>query len=274
MAVRQVAYGLMTHELPHLPVTARRWHGFRVWVATCGLWAGAVVAVHAQTLEAHFLTTEYPPFSVESAPDGGLFVRAVRQALAKSGWKVSVRSVPWARVLLELPRGGVDGVLICWPDTIRRYRLIPSDTIFESQLGFFVRTEDAASLDARLAYMRGKVVGTVRGYGYPPELAASGVVRQDAADDASNLVRLAKKRIDYAAVEKAVGDYILSRPAMLATRSEVTWKEPAFAILPLTVGFAPGSPHAHRLLQDLNRGMAALRRSGALKVGDEPEPWH
>ena len=232
-----------------------------VAVALIGV-AGGAGPVWGET--AVLLTTEYPPFSVQAAPDGGAFVAALRLALRGTDWQLDVRNVPWARVPLELAHGGIDGVLICWPKDISQLRLMPSQALFESRLGFFVRKIEGPVIDVTLEAVRGRTVGTVRGYAYPDTLDAAGVVRAEVTSDLLNLKKLAIGRVDLAVLERATGDYLLATPEMAALRQRVVWKEPAFALLPLHLGVVPGRPGAERLLADVNRGLDQLRRDGTL----------
>lgn len=228
--------------------------------AMLALWASAA----AQSETAVLLTTEYPPFSVAAAPDGGAFVAALRLALQGTDWQLDVRTVPWARVPVELARGGVDGVLICWPKDISQLKLLPTQAFFESRLGFFVRKVDGPVIDVTLETLRGKTVGTVRGYAYPDMLDAAGVVRAEVSSDLLNLKKLAIGRVDLAVLERATGEYLLATPDMTALRQRLVWKEPAFSLLPLYVGVVPDRPASGRLLADINRGLEQLRRAGTL----------
>jgi len=230
------------------------------------LMLGLVLAARAGGLpkQVLFETLEYPPFASESMSGEGATIEILREALAASGWHVEVRFVPWARVPIEIAEGGVDGVLPCWPAEIERFGLLGSSPLFMSRLGFFVRTADLPRLDVTLAHMKGKRVGTVRAYGYPDSLADAGVAREDAMDDETNFKKLAARRFDYVVLEKAVGDYLLSTNKAWHLAADVSWKEPAFATLPLFVGFVRDRPHSRELQQDFEAGLARLRREGRL----------
>jgi len=224
------------------------------------------VAAHAGSAAKHavFVTLEYPPFASESMQGDGAAIEVLRAALVQRGWEVEVRFLPWARVPMEIARGDVDGALPCWPAEVQRFGLQMSAPVFVSRLGFFVRTADVSRLDVTVDHLRGQHVGTVRGYGYPDSLERSGVVREDAMDDETNFKKLAARRFDYVVLEKAVGDYLLSTNKSWHLSAEVSWKEPAFAMLPLYVGFVPGRPRTAALEQDFQSGLAKLRREGLL----------
>lgn len=219
---------------------------------------------HATEQIANLLTTNYPPYSAEALPQGGAFTAAVREALALNGWGIKLRFVPWARVPTEIRSGRVDAVLVCWPREIREFGLLSSTPIYASRLGFFVRRSEAASTEVTLARLRGVVVGTVRSYGYPDQLAAAGVVREDAAADATNLRKLAAGRFRHVVLEQAVGNYLLGTTELAALRPQLSWKGPAFATVPLSVGVVPGQGQSASLLAALNQGLQTLHKNGRL----------
>ena len=236
----------------------------RLFVILLGMAVTNMAQAGGVARHAVFLTLEYPPFASESISGEGATIEVLREALALRGWEIEVRFLPWARVPIELAQGEADGALPCWPAEVQRFGLQMSDPLFMSRLGFFVRTADLPGLDVSLEHMKGKRVGTVRGYGYPDALERSGVTREDAMDDETNFKKLAAHRFDYVVLERAVGDYLLATNKAWHLSAEVSWKDPAFAMLPLYVGFLPGRPHSAELQQDFQAGLSRLRREGRL----------
>jgi len=216
--------------------------------------------------EVLFLTLEYPPYASEAMHNSGAAVELVHLILAGSKWRPLVVFVPWSRVEHELKAGRADGAILLWPAEIKKYRLLSSSAMFISRLGFYVRTADLATADVNLAAMNGKSVCTARGYGYPPELAKSGVIIDEAASDEINLKRVSMKRCDHVALEKAVGQYILSTNKEWSLHTQVSWKEPAFAELPLTIGVLPGKADSADLMAAIENGLAKLKQTPAYEA--------
>ncbi|MYN43921.1 transporter substrate-binding domain-containing protein [Pseudoduganella sp. FT93W] len=216
--------------------------------------------------EITLLTTEYPPFSMAAKPGGGLFTQLITEAMRRKGWELKVRSVPWIRVPLELASARAAGALICWPEEIRRFDLVATRPVFISELGFFVRKNDADKINVALAGLRGMKVGAVRGYGYPPALEASAAQIDYVQDDQTNLRKLVAGRIDYVALERLVGAYLLERESPAEIRDKVVWKGPAFANLPLFVGITRQWPNAAAIVADLNEGLAAMEKDGSYQA--------
>jgi polar amino acid transport system substrate-binding protein len=213
--------------------------------------------------EVLFLTLEYPPYASEAMHNSGAAVELLHLMLAGTQWQARVIFVPWSRVEHELKAGRADGALLLWPAEVKKYKVLSSSALFISRLGFYVRSAEAAQADVRLPAMKGQRVCIARGYGYPPELAASGVIMDEAASDEINLKRVSMKRCDYVALERAVGEFILSSDKKWSLQTKVVWKEPAFAELPLTIGLPPHKPDSAALLADLEKGLARLKQSPA-----------
>ena len=111
-----------------------------------------------------------------------------------------------------------------------------------------------------LADLRGRRVGIVRGYGYPPRILASGLLAEEAVDDISNLRKLAARRFDLVLLERIVGEHLVAGDAAL--RGRLAWQEPALERIPLMVGFnapRPGQPDWAAIFE---RGLRELHASG------------
>ena len=223
-------------------------------------------AALASPKEVVILTLEYPPLVSEAMPNGGAFIDVLRQALSDSEWTVRLKYVPWARVPAELSSPEVAGALPCWEREITSFGLKRSKAVFVSQLGFYVRRQDSQPVDVRLSGLKGKRVGTVRGYGYPEQFLASGILPEDASSDEINLKKLAAKRFDYVALERAVGDYILSRDKEWSLNAQVHWQGPPFAKVPLFVGVKPSFPGSAQLIAAIDRGVQRMHQDGRMSA--------
>ena len=241
-----------------------------------GLLALSAGMTHAT--EVTFLTLEYPPYTSEFMQGDGGMIRLLRTALEGTDWKVKVIFLPWSRAHLDIAEGHADGVLPLWPQEVIDFKVTPTKPIFESKLGFFVRKEDYARIDVDINRMIGKSVCTVRTYGYPDVFVKSGVLRDDGNDDEGSLKKLAAKRCDYAAMESAVGKFIISKDKPWSLDAQVAWKEPAFVSLPLHIGIVPGRPSSARLLVDIEAGIARMKKDHRFQTlvdelyGDVPKP--
>lgn len=237
-----------------------------LWISA---WAWALTVLHpaAAAKEVHFLTTEYPPYSSAKLESGGAMAWVLRAALEPRGYVVHIRSVPWARVSREISQGQADGVMLLWPSDVADLGLLPTRPVFVSHLGFFVRREHwQAQGISDWRILKGQPVGVVRGYTYPEQLRASGAVLEESISDLNNLKKLAAKRFNYVALERATGEHQLSQDAGGVLARALAWQAPALVSIPLTFGIVPGRPGAEALLSELEGALQQLRRQAAFKA--------
>ncbi|WP_394559310.1 substrate-binding periplasmic protein [Aquipseudomonas alcaligenes] len=204
-------------------------------------------------------TLEYPPYTSQHMPNGGSIVELTRRAFATQGYEPRIDFMPWARVRAELHSGRYQGALALWPQEIKEEDLIASRPLFYSQLGMFVRRRDPQPFQS-IDDLRGRKVGIVRGYGYPPRLLNSGLRTEEAVDDISNLRKLAARRFDLVLLERVVGEYLVASDDEL--RGRLAWQEPALERIPLVLGFTEpraGQPDWAAIFE---RGLRELHASG------------
>ena len=225
----------------------------RLWPALLALFCLPLAA------EPRLATLEYPPYSSEHLPGGGSIVELTRRAFATQGHAPQIDFLPWARVRAELRNGNYQGALALWPQEIKEERLIASRPLFYSQLGLFVRKHERQPVHS-LADLRGRRVGIVRGYGYPPRILASGLLAEEAVDDISNLRKLAARRFDLVLLERIVGEHLVAGDAAL--RGRLAWQEPALERIPLMVGFSTARPDQPDWAAIFERGLRELHASG------------
>ncbi|MBM5574355.1 hypothetical protein GKO28_08650 [Deefgea sp. CFH1-16] len=68
--------------------------------------------------------------------------------------------------------------------------------------------------------------------------------------------------MSFAILEKAVGEYLLSQPDLVAIAPKVSWQEPAFAEAALSIAFAPKASAA---LAAFETALRQLTLSGELQ---------
>jgi polar amino acid transport system substrate-binding protein len=209
--------------------------------------------------ELRLASVEYPPYSSSRLPDGGSVVELTRRAFATQGYQPQIDFKPWPRVRMELRNGKLQGALTLWPQEVEEERLIASRPLFYSQLGVFVRKDDP-QLFQTLEDLRGRRIGSVRGYGYPERLRESGLQLEEASSDIINLRKLEAGRFDLVLLERVVGEYLTaSDPAL---RGRLVWQEPTLERIPLMVGFTAQRPDQPDWAAIFERGLRELHASG------------
>lgn len=212
-----------------------------------------------QAREIRLASLDYPPFSSSKLQEGGKLVALSRASLQLQGHSLKVDFMPWARVLLELKRGNYDGALPLWPNEIVDLGLTPSRPLVYSEMGFFIR-RDSPLQGLPLEDLKGLSTGIVRGYGYPPRLLNAGLLTEEAANDISNLRKLAARRFDLVLLEREVGLYLLQEEPLLGQR--LIWQGRLHERIPLLVGFRSSRPGEDELAKQFDEGLKQLLASG------------
>ncbi len=212
-----------------------------------------------QAREIRIASLDYPPFSSPNLQDGGKLVALSRASLQLQGHSLKVDFMPWARVLLELKRGNYDGALPLWPNEIIDLGLHASRPLVYSEMGFFVR-RDSTLQGLPLEALKGLRVGIVRGYAYPQRLLSAGLVTEEAANDISNLRKLAARRFDLVLLEREVGLHLLQEEPLLG--QQLTWQGRLHERIPLLIGFRPASGGEAELAEQFDDGLKHLLTSG------------
>ncbi len=218
-----------------------------------------LVCLGLQAREIRLASLDYPPFSSPKLQDGGKLVALSRAALQLQGHSLKVDFMPWARVVLAIKRGDYDGALPLWPTDLVELHLRPSRPLAYSEMGFFVR-RDSTLQGLPLEALKGLRVGIVRGYAYPERLLSGGLIAEEAANDISNLRKLAARRFDLVLLEREVGLHLLQEEPLLG--QQLIWQGRLHERIPLLIGFRPASDGEDELAEQFDDGLKHLLASG------------
>lgn len=186
-------------------------------------------AAHAQAFPRELLmvNTPYPPYVMpEGHPAGpGIDVELARIALERIGVALRISMVPFSRGLFMLENGEAQltttlsvrddrGAYLYWSHPYR------TDVSYH----FYVPA-DGAFLPRSLEELRGKTVGTVRGFFYPAPFADDAMIRKLEAPDMPSLVAMgAAKRFDAIIVNGIVGKYEIAVSGRAAQLKEAPFE--------------------------------------------------
>jgi len=173
-------------------------------------------------------STDYPPYFSPQLPGDGVVAAITRAALAKHGHTLKLHYRPWARLIAEVKTGQFDGVMAVW-----------------------------------YAALRTQVIGTVRGYKNPDVFEQAGLKQELAADDLTNLRKLAAGRLDLVLIDKVLAQHLRSHLSP-QERQAIRWQDPPLEVMPLHVGLRRELGDGEQLLADFNDGLQTLRKNGQL----------
>ena len=221
---------------------------------------GADALAADKTVE--LLTLEWPPYTASTLSGGGATTSIVRKAFEAAGYQVKVAFLPWKRAV-EMVSEASNTPVAFFPGYHCKQKegLVASEAVGDGPIGF------AENVEAPLAWsslddLDGKRIGTVIGYSNTEEFdarAAEGRIKPEAAaDDVTNLRKLANKRLDAVVIDKFVFEYMRKKDAGLAeSRGKLAFNGKPLKTNTLFV-CARGDAAGTQLIQDLNTGLRTL----------------
>ena len=190
--------------------------------ATLGLIVASTAS--ADQRKVTLATLEWPPYTGSTLPKQGATTEVIRQAFSAVGVEIDVRFMPWKRAIAQAANGEPAAY---FPGYHCKHKdgFVASAPIGDGPLGL------AEHIDAPIAWTsiddlgeQKLKIGTVRGYANTAEFdekAGTGWVRAiPANDDATNLKKLIRKRIDAAVIDKFVLAYLVKTHAALTPGGE------------------------------------------------------
>ncbi|HCY85055.1 MAG TPA: amino acid ABC transporter substrate-binding protein [Desulfobacteraceae bacterium] len=220
----------------------------------------------------------WPPFVDPGQPKEGLSMEIIRAAYATQGYTVTLIYVPWARAEDGVKRGTYDILPPTWKTEKRQTYFMYSVPYAVNQLKFIMPIDDPFEYKG-LNSLKGKIVGTVRGYGYDDAfLKAKDFTRVETNNFISNIKKLLhpSRRIDL-----TVEDEIVARVRIAAENpdllSQIRFSRNNLSTNPLHVAAGLAHPRHKELIIAFNKGLAAIKANGVYtgimqNFGLEPRP--
>lgn len=242
-----------------------RWAGLRTAFATGWLmWSSGLVA--AAPLSITLANAEWPPYIGETLPEHGLLSHLVVAAFEREGVQVRQLFVPNNRVLTGVRSGAYDGSY-GWTQTVERARdMLFSEPLFTSRFVFYEHRA-APHPWRELGDLKGLNIGVTQGnyHGDVFEgMRAAGVLNVAAASsDVVNFRKLLAGHIDLFADDEVVGRSVLAQLFPGMQSKALAAQNHTLVSFPLYLVISRQNPQAQELIARFNRGLAALKASGA-----------
>lgn len=224
----------------------------------------------ARTVELSSL--DWPPYIGDSLPAQGFIHQIAEQALARQGYRLKVRFLPWARAVEVAREGKSAGVFPEYYEAGRKEEFAFSDPMPGGPMGFYKRRAADIRFVADPRNDPGTVLQALKGYrfgvvrGYINNLAfdvADFLVKEEANSDELNLKKLAFSRVDLIVIDELVARHILAtRLPELADQLE--FMRPPLEHKPLYIAFSRQDPQWQAYRDAFNAGLKAMREDGAL----------
>jgi len=230
------------------------------------------VSAYAIDKKVTLATLKWEPYVSKQLKNNGFTSEIIRKAFEKMGYTVELIFYPWARGMIMTERGNVHGIYPAYYSDERNKKYIISDSYANGSLGFYKRrgsnisfiTDPVKEPDKVLQALKQYRFGIVRGYVYTKEFdAANYLIKDIVKDDETNLKKLYRSRIDLAFIDKYVARYIMHRkyPHYM---DDLEFMYPAMEEKKLFICFSRAIKGMNKIVQDFNKGLAALKASGEM----------
>ena len=232
------------------------------------MFIGAVSA-QEQASNVKIAVGEWPPYSSQQLPYGGLIPHLVRNALSEQNIKVEFEYMPWKQAYKKTLAGEYDAT-VGWIETANRKKEMHfSQAISYTTIGFFHRKESLVSWEdlTELAELK---VGVVPGYSYGASLDKA--LKDDLLSslsfdsDIKVLKGLIEGEIDLFPADYRVGRYLLDElPSEFHKRikfdEHALTSAPLHMLVPLQSMSGAGSS-GQRIMDSFNQGLQSLVENG------------
>lgn len=202
----------------------------------------AAASLSLAAAEYHLVTLEYPPFEYQEGGEvRGIAVDLVREAFSRMGDTVSIKVLPWPRVLWMVENGAADGFFTTyrvpererWADYSRE-ELVPQVT------SLFALKAATVPYHGNLAELSGRSVGVVMkvSYGAKFDQAVQDKVLprvMESVDGETNFRQLFAGRVDLIASNRDGARFILRR---MGKEAEVRELKPPLENVPSYIAFS------------------------------------
>jgi polar amino acid transport system substrate-binding protein len=240
-----------------------------VLAAVVPLLLGVAAAARADTVALR--ADEWCPYNC--APDHdkpGYAVELAREAFAAAGHTVDYQVLGWSRSIEDARAGRYAGIIGAIPDDAPDF-IFPSEPIGASMEGYAVRKGTAFRYRDAESFA-GKVLGSIAGYAFGGAVGEYIEAHKDdrsrvqlvSGDDAlaQNLRKLVAGRVDVVVddanvLANAIAELDLGEQVVVADAGKPG---------PIYIAFSPALPKGKENAAILDRGIAALRRSGRLDL--------
>jgi polar amino acid transport system substrate-binding protein len=203
----------------------------------------------------------YPPYGDPNNPNGGLGLEIIHAAFKTQGHEMTMKYVPWARAESGIKHGSYDILPFTWRTDARVKVLLFSNAFSVGNVRFIKRKGDTFEFNG-LQSLNGKLVGTIRGYGYGDAFAVSNAFQRENGNDLmTNIKKLLRQRIDLTLEDEIVARSIISAHDPEALK-HIEFVNTPLSVNPLYITVGLQNPKAQEIIGAFNKGLEIIKANG------------
>jgi len=232
--------------------------GVRVWCCLLALLCWGSTSAETLRLAANL----WPPFTDESALNGGVATDLVSTALARGGYASRYVEVPWERAVRGLQRGDYDALVAAWFSEERAVYGHFSKPYLINRIRLLQRKGGTIEFQ-RLSDLYPYLIAVSRGYAYSPEFDNDPRLHKFVVGDFTNAARmLSRGRVDLALDDELVARYHFGR-TLSDIRDELEFLPQPLSESSLHLLIRRSHPDHQRIAEAFDRAIEAMRADGS-----------
>ncbi len=187
-----------------------------------------------------FVTSDWPPYIMsEHGKPSGLDVEIVQELCKHLGIESEIQVIPWKRAVKYAKEGKADAIFaIRHTEERAGFLYYPSEALNLERTVIFAQKGSGIKIN-KIDDLKGKLIGTVRGYVYGPEFDNyQGLKRKDECKDDRELMKLfAKGRVPLIATpDEGTVKYLCKKEGIKAEVAYVLNETPSYIAFSKTLG--------------------------------------
>lgn len=218
----------------------------------------------AQSKSVSIATLNFPPISDPALPECGFVGELFKAIFEPAGYTVNINVYPWARAF-ELSKLGqsVDGIFPSIHTRERETWFAFSEPMLTSQYVLITRKDTGITRYSSLEEFRDKVIGILHHGVTGSVIDEPRFKKEEGRTFAMNVRKLLGRRFDL-----ITGEYMTIRHVIdtqfADRKQELVVIQPPIASIDFFLMVSRNAPGRNRIMEDCNRGLAAIKADGTL----------
>lgn len=203
----------------------------------------------------------WPPFVDDKNPTDGLSLEIIRAAYKTQGYQVKMEYVPWVRAENGVNNCRYDILPNTWLTEKRKAKLNFSEPYAYNKI-MFIKNKDDSFEFIDLSSLTGKIIGTIRGYGYSNEFVeATNFQREEVPTFMQNIKKMLVGRVDLTLEDEIVALSILTKEDPKLLKNIVFCQKP-LSLNGLYVTCSLTNPRQKEFIDAFNAGLKIIKKNG------------
>jgi polar amino acid transport system substrate-binding protein len=220
--------------------------------------------LYAKSLVLAAADQSIPTSYIEDGQQVGILIDVINEAFNRAGYSVEIKLMPWARCLIEVENGNVDGIFSAFITEERLSFLTYAEEVLITQVqAFFVRSDSDITFDGNLSSLEDYSIGLIKGTSHGPRLDTAieeGTFKKiDVTQNSqSNVSKLVAGRIDLLPSYRHI---VLSTAKELDYVGKIKQLSPEIEAIHSYLAFSKKRDFSNEI-DDFNRALSSMKLDG------------